>query len=61
MIELSEGTRGRILVMDDEASIRTLAVNMLRLLGYEAVVVTNGDAAVERYRRALQKGRRSTR
>ena len=28
------------------------------LLGYKAVVVTNGDAAVQRYKRALQKGRR---
>jgi CheY-like chemotaxis protein len=48
---------GRILVMDDEASIRTLAVNMLKFLGHHADVVSDGRAAVERYKRALQKGR----
>src|SRR5205823_7298159 len=36
--------RHRILVMDDEASIRTLAINMLQFLGYEAEVVNNGSA-----------------
>jgi CheY-like chemotaxis protein len=49
--------KGRILVMDDEASIRTVAVNMLKSLGHHAEVVSNGSAAVERYKRALQKGR----
>jgi CheY-like chemotaxis protein len=49
--------KGRILVMDDEASNRTLAVNMLKFLGHHAEVVSNGSAAVERYSRALQKGR----
>jgi PAS domain S-box-containing protein len=49
--------KGRILVMDDEASIRTLAVNMLRFLGHHAEVVSDGRAALERYKRALQKGR----
>jgi nitrogen-specific signal transduction histidine kinase/DNA-binding NarL/FixJ family response regulator len=49
--------KGRILVMDDEASIRSLAVNMLTFLGHQAEVVSNGSAAVERYRHALQNGR----
>jgi CheY-like chemotaxis protein len=49
--------KGRILVMDDEASIRSLAVNMLTFLGHEAEVVSNGSAAVERYKHALLKGR----
>jgi PAS domain S-box-containing protein len=49
--------KGRILVMDDEASIRTVAVNMLKSLGHHAEVVSNGSAAVERYKRALQRGR----
>ncbi len=48
--------KGRVLVMDDEASIRTLAVNMLRFLGHDAEVVSNGSAAVEQYRRALKTG-----
>jgi PAS domain S-box-containing protein len=56
---VGRGTRGkrRILVMDDEASIRTLAVNMLKFLGHHAEVVSDGSAAVARYKRALQKGR----
>jgi CheY-like chemotaxis protein len=48
--------RGRVLVMDDEASIRLMTINMLRHLGIEAEVVSNGSAAVERYRRARSKG-----
>ena len=43
------GERRRVLVMDDEASIRTLTVNMLEFLGYEAEVVDSGSAAVERF------------
>jgi CheY-like chemotaxis protein len=50
------GCRSRILVMDDEAAIRTLTVNMLEFLGYEAEVVSNGSAVVRRYARALAKG-----
>ena len=38
--------------MDDEVSIRTLALNMLEFLGYEAEVVDSGSAAVERFARA---------
>jgi PAS domain S-box-containing protein len=53
----SASGKGRILVMDDEASIRTLAVNMLKFLGHHVEVVSNGSAAVERYKHALQKGR----
>jgi PAS domain S-box-containing protein len=49
---------GRILVMDGDATIRALAVDMLELLGYTPEVVSSGSAAVERYKRALDKGRR---
>ena len=48
---------GRILVMDDDATIRALAVSMLEFLGYKPEVVSSGSAAVERYKRALGKGR----
>jgi CheY-like chemotaxis protein len=44
--------RGRVLVMDDEASVRTLAANMLEFLGYDAEIVDNGSAAIERFKRA---------
>ena len=48
---------GRILVMDGDATIRALAVSMLEFLGYTPEVVSSGSAAVERYKRALAKGR----
>ena len=48
---------GRILVMDGDATIRALAVSMLEFLGYTPDVVSTGTAAIERYKRALLKGR----
>jgi CheY-like chemotaxis protein len=45
--------RPRVLVMDDEASVRTLAANMLEFLGYDAEIVDNGSAAIERFKRAV--------
>jgi PAS domain S-box-containing protein len=49
--------RPRVLVMDDEPAIRKVASNMLEFLGYQAEVVDNGTAAVERFTQALKKGR----
>ena len=47
---------GRVLlVMDDEASVRTLAANMLEFLGYDAEIVDNGSAAIERFKRARRR------
>ena len=51
------GRKGRILVMDDDASVRMLTTNMLRFLGHDTAVVSEGLAAVERYKRALARGR----
>jgi CheY-like chemotaxis protein len=48
---------GRVLVLDDDESIRTLASRLLDMLGYEAETVSTGAAAVERYTRALHAGR----
>ena len=53
---LPQGARSRVLVMDDEPAIRTLTANMLKFLGYEAEVVNNGAAVVNRYARALASG-----
>jgi CheY-like chemotaxis protein len=50
-------SRHRVLLMDDEASIRILAANMLEFLGYDAEVVDDGGAAVARFKRALESGR----
>ena len=48
---------GRILAMDDDADILSLVAEMLGKLGYEAETVSDGAAAVERYRRAREEGR----
>lgn len=48
--------RGKILVMDDEESIRDLAKEMLDILGYEAEVARDGLEAVELYKKAWNKG-----
>jgi two-component system, cell cycle sensor histidine kinase and response regulator CckA len=50
---VSSGHGRRVLVMDDEASVRTLAANMLEFLGYDAEIVDNGSAAIERLKRAV--------
>ena len=44
--------RGRVLVMDDEEPIRTLAERVLSGLGCEVAVAADGVAAVARYRAA---------
>jgi PAS domain S-box-containing protein len=48
--------RPRVLVMDDEASIRTATANMLEFLGYDTEVVDSGTVAVERFKRAREAG-----
>lgn len=48
---------GRLLVMDDEASIRALTQTLLGRLGYEVDSVEHGQAAVEAYRKASAAGR----
>jgi PAS domain S-box-containing protein len=50
--------RGRVLVMDDEASIRLAVTRMLEELGYEPEVASDGVAALATYRAALAAGRR---
>ncbi len=47
---------GRILVMDDEDFIRTLAADMLSALGYTIATARDGDDAVSRYSEALDAG-----
>ncbi|MGC8989884.1 MAG: response regulator, partial [Verrucomicrobiia bacterium] len=49
--------QGRILVMDDEESIRTLATAALNRLGYEVETAADGTEAVELYRKALMQNR----
>jgi len=47
----------RILVMDDEATCRSLTVKMLKLLGHSVEAVHDGNAAVEQYACAMKTDR----
>ena len=47
---------GRILLMDDEAFIRDVAVDMLEVMGYECVTCENGQQACVLYQEALAEG-----
>ncbi|MBL8922606.1 MAG: PAS domain S-box protein [Myxococcaceae bacterium] len=52
---VSKSTRpGRILLMDDDALVRTASGRMLRALGHHVDVAAHGDEAVARYREALE-------
>ncbi|MBI5536073.1 MAG: response regulator [Deltaproteobacteria bacterium] len=48
---------GRILVLDDDAMIRSMATSMLADLGYEPTVVDDGRSAIEAYKLAVSEGR----
>jgi PAS domain S-box-containing protein len=48
---------GRILVMDDEALIREMAVTALGFLGYEVETAVSGEEAVQSYEQARSENR----
>jgi len=54
-VEVSGGA-SRVLVMDDEEIVRTLAKSILEQLGYQAECVENGAQAAELYRREKEVG-----
>jgi len=54
--EAIEGS-GRVLIMDDEESIRDLARSALSELGYEVEVARDGEEAVDLYRKARESPR----
>lgn len=51
------GFKPRIMVMDDEAAIRRLAVQALEILGYEVTAVADGQIAIEAYQKAFSSGK----
>ncbi len=51
------GSARRILLMDDERSVRDAIALMLTLLGYEVVAASDGEEAIARYREATAGGR----
>jgi len=48
--------KGRILVMDDEESIREVAKDLLETLQYETAAAENGEQAVRLYKEAMEAG-----
>lgn len=62
MMKQSEKTRirkgtGTVLVMDDETDVRETTGNVLLKLGYTVDYATDGEEAVEMYRRARESGK----
>jgi PAS domain S-box-containing protein len=53
---LVSGT-GFILIMDDEAFIRTLLAEMLKKMGYESALAKDGAEALVKYGQAMKSGR----
>ncbi len=47
---------GRVLLMDDEETVRDVAGEMLTSLGYSVTVTADGDAALQEYQKALDNG-----
>jgi PAS domain S-box-containing protein len=50
--------KGKILVMDDEELVRTIAGIMIGSLGHEVEFAENGEEAIDKYREALSSDRR---
>jgi len=48
----------RILAVDDEEMVRGIVREMLSQLGFDPVVVAEGNEAVERYRQGMREGRK---
>ncbi|MBN1176167.1 MAG: PAS domain S-box protein [Dehalococcoidales bacterium] len=48
---------GRVLVMDDDETIRKMLSNMLKLAGYKAEITSDGAETLEKYAQALKEGK----
>lgn len=48
---------GRVLLMDDEKAIRDMAAELLGLIGYEVETASDGEEAVEIFRKATKVGK----
>ena len=47
---------GRILIMDDMEAMKLVAGEILEALGYATVLTSNGEEAIESYKRAKESG-----
>lgn len=54
LVEGALSGKGRILVMDDEETIREMVMDMLAYLGYKAKAARHGEEAIEMYVQAQQ-------
>ncbi len=52
-----QGAAAKILIMDDEEIVRSVAKSMLSHLGHEVVLSENGEEAVKLYRQAMDAGK----
>ena len=49
-------SNGRILLMDDEPLIQKVTGQMLKSLGYEALITSTGEEAIELYQQHMDQG-----
>lgn len=49
--------KGKILIMDDEESVRLVSMEMIKHMGYEVESVKDGAEVIEVYSRALESGK----
>jgi len=57
-IKETSSRQGKILVMDDDKQILKTAQNMLKLIGYDVVLASDGEEALSIYKAALTAGQR---
>ncbi|HEX9020449.1 MAG TPA: PAS domain S-box protein [Nitrospirota bacterium] len=55
--ELHRPGSGRILIMDDEEAVRSVAAEMLKSLGYEVEVAKDGEEAITLYAESKKSGK----
>ena len=48
--------KGKVLVMDDENMVRTIAGELIKALGHEVDLAEHGEAAIEKYQAAMKSG-----
>ncbi len=47
--------KGRIIVMDDEEMVRSMAGKLIEALGYEVDSAANGEEVIEKYSNAMRE------
>jgi len=55
-VKKKDPAQKKILLMDDEEAILSATGEMLKFLGYDVVVASHGDAAIEMFKKAMNAG-----